>query len=149
MSRKRKSPPEEPVANTTTVAAEPQATPERNEPASNDSPPAFTERVGQKQGNPLPDPFGIASDSVAGVRLFESKRDRQMAIQFDDKPVQAVIDALKEAGFRWNPTDRIWTQPVGTTSAMSTRILSERVYQEVCQMIRKEKGIEPGEEIPF
>ena len=77
-----------------------------------------------------------------------------MAIKFgegrpEDKPSQAVIDKLKEAGFRWNPTDRIWAHPVWPTSAMSTRIEAEKLYQEVRQMIRKEKGIEPGQEIPF
>ncbi|MBA4062564.1 MAG: hypothetical protein C0501_02435 [Isosphaera sp.] len=72
-----------------------------------------------------------------------------MALKFDEKPGQAVIDKLKEAGYRWNPTDRIWTQPVWPATAMSTRIKAERLYQEVCQMIRSEKGIESGPEIPF
>ena len=54
------------------------------------------------------DPFGIAIDNLAGVRLFESKRDRQMAIKFgegrpEDKPSQPVIDKMKETGFRWKP----------------------------------------------
>ena len=75
-----------------------------------------------------------------------------MAIQFgegrpEDKPSQEVIDTLKEAGYRWNPSDRIWTHPVWSESAMSTRIDAERLYQEVCKMIRQEKGI--GQEVPF
>ena len=93
------------------------------------------------------DPFGIATDNLAGVRLFESKQDRQMALKFEEKPTQAVIDTLKEAGYRWNPSDRIWTHPVWSESAMSTRIDAERLYQEVCKMIRQEKGI--GQEVPF
>jgi hypothetical protein len=32
---------------------------------------------------------------------------------------------------------------------MSTRIEAERLYQEVCKMIRQEKGIEAGQEVPF
>src|ERR1700677_975820 len=64
----------------------------------------FTDRVGQKQ-RPIPDPFGIATDNVAGVRLFESRQDQQMAIKFgdgspEDKPSQAVIDKMKDAGFK-------------------------------------------------
>ena len=93
------------------------------------------------------DPFEIAVDAAAGVRLFESKRDRQVAIKFgegrpEDKPSQAVIDKLKEAGFRWNRTDKIWAHPLTPDSAMSVRIEAERLYQEVRGMIRQEKGIE-------
>jgi hypothetical protein len=114
--------------------------------------PSFADRVGQRQRVTAADPFGIATDNLAGVRLFESKRDRQMAIKFgegrpEDKPSQAVIDTMKEAGYRWNPSDRIWTHPVWSESAMSTRIDAERLYQEVCKMIREEKGI--GQEVPF
>jgi hypothetical protein len=149
MARKRKSPPRESTADESTATTELPATPKDNEPAANDSQSGFAERVGQKQGNPVPDPFSIASDLVAGVQLFESRRDRQMAIRFEDRPSQTVIDTLKGAGFRWNPTDKIWAKPVGPASAMSTRIEAERLYQDVCQMIRNEKGIEPGPEIPF
>ena len=139
--------PDEPSTETTTAVADPPAT-----EAKADSP-SFAERVGQRKWVAEPDPFGIASDNLAGVRLFESKRDRQMAIKFgegrpEDKPSQAVIDRLKEAEYRWSPTDRIWAHPVGD-SAMSTRIQAERLYQEVRQMVRKDKGIETGPEVPF
>ena len=139
MPRKRKSdqPTKEPEAATVTAVAEP-------EPAEdNGDKPTFAERVGRKSERlPVPDPFAIAGDNVAGVRLFESKRDRQMAIGFDDKPSQPVIDMLKEAGYRWNPSDRVWTHPVRQESAMSTRIDAERLYQDARQMIRQDKGIE-------
>jgi hypothetical protein len=32
---------------------------------------------------------------------------------------------------------------------MTTRIDAERLYQEIRQMIRQEKGIEAGQEVPF
>jgi hypothetical protein len=140
--------PDKESTETTTAVAEPLA-----DEAGPDKP-TFAERVGQRKWVPAPDPFGIAKDNLAGVRLFESKQDRQMAIKFgdgrpEDKPSQAVIDKMKEAGFRWNPADRIWAHPVSADSAMSTRIEAERLYQEVRQMIRQEKGIEAGPEIPF
>ena len=107
--------------------------------------PSFAERVGQKKGpSALPDPYGIAGDYLAGVRLFESKQDRQMAIKFDEKPSQAVIDKFKDAGYHWNPLDKIWAHPVWPASAMTTRIKAERLFQEVSQMIRADKGIDPG-----
>ncbi len=147
MSRKRT--PDEQPAEASTAVAEPPAAANDNAPATNDNQPSFAERVRQRQRVSAVDPYGIAGDYLAGVRLFESKRDRQMALKFEEKPSQAVIDRLKEAGYHWNPLDKIWAHPVRAESAMSTRIEAERLYQEVRQMIRQEKGIETGQEVPF
>src|SRR5271166_4278331 len=124
MSSRERTPDKE-STETTTAVDEPLA-----DEASPDQP-SFAERVGQKKWVPAPDPFGIAKDNLAGVRLFESKQDRQMAIKFgegrpEDRPSQEVIDTVKEAGFRWKPADRIWVYPVRAESAMSTRIEAEK-----------------------
>jgi hypothetical protein len=160
MSRKRKSDQESSSETPTAVADRPAADLPVAERAPDETPAAkadrqsFVERVTQKKWPTAPDPFGIAQDNVAGVRLFESKRDRQMAIKFGDggpehKPSQAVIDRIKEAGYRWSPADRVWTYPVRADAAMSIRIEAEQLYQEVRQMIREEKGIEPSQDVPF
>lgn len=141
MSRKRT--PDQESTETSSTTTEPPPAEEKAEGQS------FAERVGQRKYTPAPDPFGIAKDNLAGVRLFQSKRDRQMAIKFDEKPDQAVIDRLKEAGYRWNPNDMIWARPVRSDSAMSTRIEAEKLYQEVRQMVREEKGIETEKEVTF
>lgn len=146
MSSNNRTPDEESTEQATAVA-EPTAT-EANPEAQ-----SFADRVGQKK-RIFPDPFGIAADYIAGVRLFEKKRRGQMGIKFgdggpEDKPSQAVIDKVKEAGYRWDPAERAWLHPIGAESAMATRIEAERLYQEVRQMIRQEKGIEAGQEIPF
>src|ERR1022692_286460 len=99
----RKRTPDKEATETTTATAEPPA------PDTNENGQSFADRVGQKKYVPAPDPFGLAVDNVAGVRLFESKQDRQMAIKFgegrfEDKPSQAVIDTMKQAGYRWNPS---------------------------------------------
>ncbi len=150
MSRKRT--PDQQSTETTTPTETPAAA---EAPAAEAKPQgqSFADRVGQKQRPAMPDPFGIAADYIAGVRLFESKQDRQMAIKFGDgspgdKPSQSVIELLKEAGYRWNPADRVWTHPVRSDSAMSTRIEAEWLYQEIRQMIRQEKEIEPTPELP-
>lgn len=116
--------------------------------------PSFVARVGQKQQYNIPDPFCIATDVQLGVRLLESRQDRQVAIKFgegqpEDKPSQDIIATLKDAGFRWNPYDKIWAHPVRANDAMSIRIEAERLYQDVCKMIRQEKGIAAGTEVPF
>ena len=145
----------EPPAATSTAVAELPVAIVADGPPPTQTEVSFVERVGGKKEYTKPaDPFGIAKDNLAGVRLFESKEDRQMAIKFgegrpEDKPSQAVIDTMKEAGYRWNPADRIWTFPVRADSAMSTRIEAEQLYQEVRQMIRQEKGIATGQDIPF
>ncbi len=146
-SRKDKTDHEAPKTESATAVAEP-ATMEGGENGQ-----AFAERVEKKSYAPVPDPFGIATDFQAGVRLMESRRDRQMAIMFgegkpEDKPSQEVLDMVKEAGYRWNPSEKVWTRPLRFESAMTTRIEAERLYQEVCKQIRQEKGIET-KEIPF
>jgi len=115
---------------------------------------SFADRVGQRERNVIPDPFGIASDTVARVRLFESRREHVMALKFgdggpEDKPSQAVRDKLKEAGYHWIPTQRYWAHGVDRDSGRQTRIDAERLFQEVRQMIRHEKGAEAGQEVPF
>jgi len=152
MSRKRT--PDHKSTETTTTTETPTAVAEP--PAAEATPDgqSFADRVGQRTRAAAPDPYGIATDTVAGVRLFESRQDRQVAIKFgdgrpEDKPSQAVIDRMKDAGYRWNPADRIWAHPVRSESAMSTRIEAEWLYQEVRQMIRQEKGIEPAQDLPF
>jgi len=114
---------------------------------------SFAERVGEKSYKSIPEPFGIASDNLAGVRLFESRKDRQMAIMFgegrsEEKPSQAVIDTVKAAGYHWNPSQRVWAHPVRFETARADRIEAERLYQQVRQMIREEKGF-TGPEVPF
>jgi len=154
MSRKRKSTTQESTNDTSSPTSEPSDATPGVEPATNASQTGFAAQVGQRTGIPIPDPFSIAGDYLAGVRLFESKRDRQIAIKFgegrpEDKPSQEVIGKLKETGYRWNPADRIWAHPLEPASAMTTRIDGEKLFQDICQMIRKEKGIATEQHIPF
>ena len=146
MSRKRtpdEKPPEAspinpPAPDTGTAVAEPPAPANNSPPAATDTQPSFAERVGQRVRVSTADPYVIAADAALGVRLYESKRDRQMAIKFDEKPSRAVLDSMHDAGWAWRQADKIWTHVVTPESAVTTRIKAERLYQEVCRMIRQE-----------
>jgi hypothetical protein len=133
--------------DTSTAIAEPPAAANDNTQAANDNRPGFAERVGKRQWVSTADPYVIAADPVIGVRLYESKQDRQMAIKFGEKPSRAVLDRMHDAGWVWKQADRIWAHAVTPESAASTRIKAERLYQEVCKMIRQEIGA--GQEVPF
>jgi hypothetical protein len=155
MSRKRtpdQKPPETPTTktaapDTNTAVADPPVPANDNGQAANDNRPSFADRVGQRIRASAADPYVIAADPALGVRLYESKRDRQMAIKFDEKPSRAVLDRLHDAGWVWKQADKIWAHPVTPETAATTRVKAERLYQEVCQMIRQEIGA--GREVPF
>lgn len=67
----------------------------------------------------------------------------------EDKPSPEIIGKLKEAGYHWDPNDRIWAHAVWPASAMGTRVKAEQLFQDVSKTMRKEKGIEAGPEVPF
>jgi hypothetical protein len=153
MPSKSKTPTQEPPVEPSTPSVELPAASQDIAPASNDTRHSFAEQI-RRKGIATPDPFSIAGDYLAGVRLFESKREGQVAIKFgdgrpEDKPSREVLSKLKEAGYHWNPTHRVWTHPVWPASAMSTRIKAEKLFQEICHTIRTEKGIDPDQGIPF
>lgn len=150
MARKRT--PDEPTKETETQPAPEAATATIEQPPAEvpEQTQSFVERLQQQRGRSIaPDPFGIAGDYGAGVRLFENRQDRLMAIKFEEKPSPEVLDRMKDAGYRWNPRDKVWVHPIRQESARATRIEAERLYQEIRGMIRQEKGIESGPEIPF
>ena len=155
MSRKR-TPDQQTTETSTTQAtpqdagtaiADPPAAANDNPPAANDNQRSFAERVGQRMWASAADPYVIAADAALGVRLYESKRDRQMAIKFEEKPSRAVLDKMREAGWVWKQADKIWAHAITPETAATTRIKAERTYQAVCSMIRQEIGA--GQEVPF
>ncbi len=159
MARKRTPKDSTPSETPTPVQPEPEQQPEAPVatvepelpiPEATEQKPSFVDRIQQQRGRAIAaDPFGIAGDYEAGVRLFESRRNRQMAIKFEEKPGQEVLDLVKSAGYRWNANDYMWVHPIEADSAMTTRIDAERLYQEVRGLIRQAKGIESGQEVPF
>ncbi len=108
--------------------------------------PAPERSAGDERSEPAPkkfaaDPFGIASDYLAGVHLAESRRYRRSQLSFDEKPSQPVIELLKENGFRWNAQDKLWSRPIEAAAAMQDRISAEKLFQDVSKLLRQEKGL--------
>jgi hypothetical protein len=130
-----------------TAVAEAPAAANDNGSAANDNQPGFAERVGQRMRVSAADPYVIAADPVIGVRLYESRQDRQRAIKFGEKPSRAVLDRMHDAGWVWKQADKIWAHAITPETAASTRIMAERIYQDVCKMLRQEIGA--GQEVPF
>ncbi len=161
MARKRK--PEPPISesqNDTSTATIEAPSEQPVEPIALEAPPVqpvtieptptFVERLGDRNSRRLlPDPFMVALDNDAGVRLFENRQARVMALKFDERPPQAVIDKVKGRGYRWNPEHSVWTHSFDSDSAMSTRIDAERLYQEVRNLVRQDKEIGAAQDIPF
>lgn len=77
------------------------------------------------------------------MRLLRSNRFRQMQIQFDDKPQQEVIELLKDEGFRWNQTDRVWTLAMNPTARGASHAIAERLFQDIASTIREANGLGP------
>ncbi len=126
---------------------------EVNNSTATATPPAQDRQPGDDAEPPkrkfAPDPFGVASDYLAGVHLRQSRMNRRVEIGFDDKPPQEVIDKLKENGYRYSSHDKVWTKPIHEDSAMRTRIEAERLYKETADMVRQSKGIAASQSVPF
>jgi hypothetical protein len=105
-----------------------------------------------------PDPFVIDTNPAVGLRLLSSHRYfdkasgryafRDIQIKFDDKPGQAILDKLKEAGFEWDRDNKAWSKKVPKDEAIRTRVDAERLFQEVLGLLRAAKGL-GQEKAPF
>jgi hypothetical protein len=89
---------------------------------------------------PIPDPFGADKDALAGVERLRSHRFRQFWLRFAEKPPEEVIAKLKEHKYRWAPKDQAWVKPFKHEESYAAALESERLYEEVRQMLRESKG---------
>lgn len=89
-----------------------------------------------------PNPFPIRSDALAGVRLQEDKRYRQMQLQFAVKPSDEVRQAVRDAGFQWRANEQAWTKRIDPDQGWKTRVTAEELFDNVAAMIRAEQGLD-------
>ncbi|MCE9564617.1 MAG: hypothetical protein K8U57_21495 [Planctomycetes bacterium] len=109
------------------------------------------EGVRQYQPDPFPmEQITLGEDNEAPkMRLYRNNRLREMAIQFDSKPVGPegeegkYLDMLREAGFRWSQNDAVWTQRIDPEEKWRTHAAAEKVFREVGNAIRADQGLEP------
>lgn len=106
----------DPVSPSLQDASSPAA--ESSEPArsseSGHAPSAADAEASAKRAN---DPFGIATDYEAGVRLLESRQFRQVQLAFADKPSASVLELVKQHGFHWHPGDQVWVKQLSAETA--------------------------------
>jgi len=88
---------------------------------------------------------GIKGDYIAGVRLLEDRRFKQMQLAFREKPSDAVRHAVREAGFQWRSAEQVWTLQIDPEQAWQTRSKAHATFEAASAMIRAEMGV--GQEV--
>jgi N12 class adenine-specific DNA methylase/SAM-dependent methyltransferase len=129
--------------------------PQRTEAAAVSIPPATQEgsepakASEARQAILTPDPRGVMSASLGDekgsprIQLLRSHKFKQMQIRFDEQPDQKYLAKLKEAG--WTDRTRsegVWTKQVGH-GEWQTVADAERLFKDIANSIRKDKGLEP------
>lgn len=115
-------------------------------PAS--APAAYADGVADSTRAYPSDPRGWKLDNLAGVRLLESFKFKQIQIAFTREPGDEIRDKLAQAGFVFRDSEGIFTKQLGDAPAQ-TRYRAEGLYAEICDMIREREGLTSREQPPF
>ena len=104
-----------------------------------DSPPAdaqildtrFLERLPGEDGDvkhyePEANPRSWSKNNIAGVEFRTHRDPYEAELASKDKPSQAVIDYLKDSGFKWNSQVKVWTRPIGYETQAQDRLHASR-----------------------
>ena len=96
-----------------------------------------------------PDPRGVMSISLGDdkgserMQLRRSHQYKQVQIKFDTPPDEKYLAMLAEAGWRDRTQEEgIWTKQVGQGQWQPVAD-AERLFKEIGNAIRKDKGLEP------
>jgi hypothetical protein len=109
---------------------------------------AQTNGDGQSRAR-VPDPFWFdsvaLSDEKDGPRMYlgRSRARREMQMAFDEKPDDATLQALREAGFRWNGSHKVWTLHLERDVEWRGHADAERLFKNIANTIREKNGLEP------
>jgi hypothetical protein len=97
-----------------------------------------------------PNPFGEHTVSLTNtnegpkMRLYRERTQwgHMAAIQFDEKPDDAIRQKLKGGGFAWNQNDGVWKKPLGEQPGVEYRKAQE-LFEEIANALRKRNGLDP------
>jgi hypothetical protein len=97
----------------------------------------------------LPGPFDIQSIALSAendgprMRLLRSNKYKQMQIQFDEKPAEAVRERLTSEGWKWRDAERVWTKQFDPDARWRTQADAENLFIEIGDAVRVERGLSP------
>ncbi len=96
-----------------------------------------------------PDPRGVMSISLGDekgsprMRLLRSHQYKQMQVLFEQQPDEKYLAMLAEAGWKdRTESEGVWTKQVAPGQWQPVAD-AERLFKEIGNAIRKDKGLEP------
>lgn len=116
------------------------ATEEATTPAEMQSSDAPLESSPDKPGRSQP--FSIAHDNVAGVRLLKSAQFKQMQLQFAGDVPDAMHRTLEQNHWRYRPEEGVYTKQFGLEGEAAATISARRLFGELCRQRSKDQS--PG-----
>ena len=81
------------------------------------------------------------SDYVVGASILEHHDPYLSVIRFEEKPSDEVRKKLRDEGFQWQQANQEWTRAISYETRQQDRLSADRTFDEVCQILRKERGI--------
>lgn len=115
----------------------------------------------QSQSQPQSERAGVVTNDARGIdtillgpsndspkmRLLRSNRFKQMQIAFDEKPDEQYRARLHEAGWRWRQAEGLWTVQLEPEHKWRTHADAERLFTEIGNAIRADRGLEPVQQL--
>ena len=151
MARKKKAlTPEAPADTTSTESSTPVAAQDVAAPAEHshaarfqpnrESGQSHAESVGRRE-RPAAGYTHPYSDRVVGAHRLEHRDPYYSIIRFDEKPADEVRAKLREAGFEWVQRNMEWKRYINFETKEQDREHARRTFDEICKMLRAERGI--------
>jgi hypothetical protein len=107
-------------------------------------------KEGVTRSQAQPNPFSEITVSLTNMNegpKMRLSRERahwghMAAIQFDEKPDDAIRQKLKGGGFAWNQNDGVWKKSLGEHPGVEHRKAQE-LFEEIANALRKRNGLDP------
>ena len=132
MAKRKKK---EPVAEQTTVEVQ-TAAPAREAPPleTKAEPEPMAEEPARPTARRYPDsnqPFSLAHNHVAGVRLLKFDRFKQVQLQFRDELPRELANQLQEGGWTYRHGEDVFTKQYGSRGEPLAILEAKRLYNRL------------------